>query len=398
MHDQSTGARQAAAILTDAVIVRHRHFARVFSATVLIAAVCLMVGQTSQHPISVPYTLEAQTTVIPDSPIAEFQPHREAPPVTSSLRTETPTWYEKLTRADLARQFSSISGDMIGLFRAHPLSPYQTAEVRRIKRQGKAVALADLRRFVGARKIADHGPEKPAPLAAIDVDTTLFNTTPPRAQPIVGELPESIPVPENRPELTAVQKTAVKRQSTFLALSYAPAGPDLSNEDGVYGGLNKVFRTSPSDEPGLPTGHWTGRLPGRGSKVAVYDISGATVYMPDGTKLEAHSGLGPMLDNPKYTKRRNKGPTPPNVYNLRMRERLFHGVEAVRMLPVDVKKMHGRNGILTHSPLRRGSIGSAGCIAFQDYAKFLKAYKSGKVKQIIVVPHLGELPTYLAML
>src|SRR5208282_4855588 len=33
---------------------------------------------------------------------------------------------------------------------------------------------------------------------------------------------------------------------------------------------------------------------------AVYDISARTVYLPDGTRLEAHSGLGDRLDNPRY--------------------------------------------------------------------------------------------------
>src|SRR5262249_17962749 len=32
---------------------------------------------------------------------------------------------------------------------------------------------------------------------------------------------------------------------------------------------------------------------------AVYDISAHTVYLPDGTTLEAHSGLGSKLDDPK---------------------------------------------------------------------------------------------------
>ena len=31
---------------------------------------------------------------------------------------------------------------------------------------------------------------------------------------------------------------------------------------------------------------------------AVYDISAKMVYLPDGTKLEAHSGLGSELDDP----------------------------------------------------------------------------------------------------
>ena len=36
---------------------------------------------------------------------------------------------------------------------------------------------------------------------------------------------------------------------------------------------------------------------------AVYDISAHTVYLPDGTRLEAHSGLGSRLDDPAFSQR-----------------------------------------------------------------------------------------------
>ena len=120
--------------------------------------------------------------------------------------------------------------------------------------------------------------------------------------------------------------------------------------------------------------------------------------MPDGTKLEAHSGIGHRKDNPKYAYVKNLGPTPPNVYKLRMRERRFHGVEAIRMLPHDRAAMKGRDGMLAHTPLLRRSNGSHGCVAFKHYAKFLKAFKAGKVKTMIVVPSLNDLPTYMAKL
>lgn len=139
------------------------------------------------------------------------------------------------------------------------------------------------------------------------------------------------------------------------------------------------------------------RLPGRGSGIAVYDISGATVHMPDGTKLVAHSGIGHRMDDPKYAYERNRGPTPPNVYKLRMRESRFHGVEAIRMLPLDVAAMRGRAGILAHSRLLRNSIGSHGCVAFKDYDKFLNAFKRGEVTTMIVVPDMSELPKYMAL-
>lgn len=128
-----------------------------------------------------------------------------------------------------------------------------------------------------------------------------------------------------------------------------------------------------------------------GNGVAVYDISAAKVYMPDGSVLEAHSGVGKMADNARFVNVKMGGPTPPHTYNLKMRERLFHGVEAIRMLPVDGKNKYGRDGFLTHSYLLRGGRAeSHGCVAFKDYNKFLKAFKQGKVKQIVVIPSGGR--------
>lgn len=131
--------------------------------------------------------------------------------------------------------------------------------------------------------------------------------------------------------------------------------------------------------------------PRAGGGTAVYDISAQVVYMPDGSKLEAHSGIGAMADNPRYTHVKMKGPTPPGTYNLSMREKRFHGVEAVRMLPANGKVAHNRTGILAHSYLLRGGRAeSHGCVAFKDYNRFLTAFKKGKVTRIVVVPGGGK--------
>ncbi|MFI0848740.1 DUF2778 domain-containing protein [Mesorhizobium sp. IMUNJ 23232] len=131
--------------------------------------------------------------------------------------------------------------------------------------------------------------------------------------------------------------------------------------------------------------------PRAGGGTAVYDISAQVVYMPDGSKLEAHSGIGAMADNPRYVHVKMKGPTPPGTYNLTMREKRFHGVEAVRMLPANGKVAHNRDGILAHSYLLRGGRAeSHGCVAFKDYNRFLTAFKKGKVKRIVVVPGGGK--------
>jgi Protein of unknown function (DUF2778) len=50
--------------------------------------------------------------------------------------------------------------------------------------------------------------------------------------------------------------------------------------------------------------------------------------------LEAHSGLGSDLDNPDNVSIKGRGPTPPNVYGLAVREQLFHGIRAIRLIPV----------------------------------------------------------------
>ena len=49
---------------------------------------------------------------------------------------------------------------------------------------------------------------------------------------------------------------------------------------------------------------------------AVYDISAHSVYLPDGTRLEAHSGLGNRLDDPRYVDEHDRGATPPHLYDL----------------------------------------------------------------------------------
>ncbi|WP_411032586.1 DUF2778 domain-containing protein [Shinella sp. BYT-45] len=138
--------------------------------------------------------------------------------------------------------------------------------------------------------------------------------------------------------------------------------------------------------------------PGRGTKVAIYDVSNATVYMPDGTKLRAHSGIGHMRDNPRYEHVKMKGPTPAGIYRLKMRERRFHGVEAIRMLSVDGRDPKNRTGLLTHTNLLRGQKGSHGCVAFQNYEPFLKAFKRGHITMMIVVPEMPSSRTRIAAL
>src|SRR5271165_737740 len=121
---------------------------------------------------------------------------------------------------------------------------------------------------------------------------------------------------------------------------------------------------------------------------AVYDISARTVYLPDGTRLEAHSGLGDRLDNPRYVSERMRGPTPPHVYELEPREASFHGVQALRLIPIGDGDLFGRAGLLAH-PFMLGPNGdSNGCVSVKDYEAFLRAYQNGLIKRLVVVASL----------
>jgi hypothetical protein len=131
-----------------------------------------------------------------------------------------------------------------------------------------------------------------------------------------------------------------------------------------------------------------GSVSGYDRYTAVYDISARVVYLPDGRRLEAHSGLGQALDNPRFVAERAIGPTPPHVYDLTLRESLFHGVQALRLNPVGDGGVYGRGGFLAH-PFMLGPNGdSNGCVSFRDYDAFLRAYENGQIKKLAVVAKL----------
>jgi hypothetical protein len=123
---------------------------------------------------------------------------------------------------------------------------------------------------------------------------------------------------------------------------------------------------------------------------AVYDISARAVYMPNRAKLEAHSGMGALMDDPRYVSERNVGATPPNVYNLKPRERLFHGVKALRMIPQDDNGTLGRAGLLAHSYMLGPNGDSNGCVSIKNYDKFLRAFQNGEIKRLVVVASLND--------
>ncbi|MDO9294684.1 DUF2778 domain-containing protein [Bradyrhizobium sp.] len=192
----------------------------------------------------------------------------------------------------------------------------------------------------------------------------------------------AVPLPKPRPVETAL-----------AAASTAPAAQ--ASDRTLLQKLSDLLPARLTLASLAPNGGLLGNGPdlaalGYDSLTAVYDISARTVYMPDGARLEAHSGMGSMMDDPTYVGERDLGPTPPNVYDLKPRERPFHGVKALRMIPQDEGAALGRDGLLTHSYLLGPNGDSNGCVSFRNYDKFLTAFQSGEVKRLVVVTSLSE--------
>jgi hypothetical protein len=124
--------------------------------------------------------------------------------------------------------------------------------------------------------------------------------------------------------------------------------------------------------------------------IAVYDISARTVYLPNGLRLEAHSGFGSTKDDPRHVSERDVGATPPAVYDLMLRERPFHGVQALRMIPVEGNTL-GRSGLLAHGYMLGPNGDSNGCVSIRDYERFLAAFQRGEIKRLVVVSSLADL-------
>lgn len=206
------------------------------------------------------------------------------------------------------------------------------------------------------------------------------------ARDAVAALPDTIPLPEARPKALAkiVEEKPQNRRTKPAARELAYASPAQVDSD------DEMRET----KPGLFGGSRT-RSRGR---TAYYDISAGVVHLPNGERLEAHSGIGKMRDNPKYVHMKMRGSTPPGTFKLTMREKLFHGVEALRMTPVDGVHPHGRTGLLTHSYLLGRNGNSHGCVAFKNYPRFLAAFKRGEIDTLVVFPSMSSGKTRLASL
>jgi hypothetical protein len=166
-----------------------------------------------------------------------------------------------------------------------------------------------------------------------------------------------------------VEKLWGKPASQGALLAYASADASVTGSIG-RGDQNPMMGGSPPYD----------------KDTAVYDITAHTVYLPDGTKLEAHSGLGSNLDDPRSAKIRMRGVTPPHIYELKPREALFHGVPALRLTPIGGEdSIYGRDGLLAHTFMLGANGDSNGCVSFRDYYAFLDAYRNKGIRKLAVL-------------
>lgn len=221
--------------------------------------------------------------------------------------------------------------------------------------------------------------------------------------PTVKQLVASIPLPSQRPsELRTTPVPAASGHASLVARARATVlangaarNPTMFEKLFGVGSPEKAAGTQlafAGSDGGITSDgkDAVAAAPSFDRQTAVYDISAKKVYMPDGSRLEAHSGLGSRLDDPSGVREKMRGATPPHVYDLKPREALFHGVAALRLTPVGGEAaIFGRTGLLAHTYMLGPNGDSNGCVSFKDYAAFLKAYRNGEVKRLIVVASLN---------
>ena len=195
---------------------------------------------------------------------------------------------------------------------------------------------------------------------------------------------DAIPMPRSRPTQADLASQIASSQA------YAETNPRVDNRNFFEKFTDKIKLASLTPGDGL-----FGKAPdlaalGYDSRTAVYDISAKALYLPSGIALEAHSGMGALMDDPDHVDQRMVGATPPATYDLKPREKLFHGVRALRLTPTDGTSALGRVGLLTHNYMLGPRGDFNGCVSIKDYDRFLKAWDNGEFNRLVVVPACAD--------
>jgi hypothetical protein len=251
------------------------------------------------------------------------------------------------------------------------VAPKPSSEIAKLADAAKAkpetpkLAEGPKPKAAGSVQVAALPPQRPAETPAANSPADAVRDMAQRAKAAVMSLASN-----ERHSIT--EKLWGKEPSHGSLLAYASADASVTGSLGQELGQNR----NPALGGSAPYDRST----------AVYDISAHTVYLPDGTKLEAHSGLGSELDDPRSARVRMRGVTPPHIYELKPREALFHGVPALRLTPIGGEEaIYGRSGLLAHTYMLGPNGDSNGCVSFKDYNAFLNAYRNQGIKRLAVV-------------
>ena len=251
----------------------------------------------------------------------------------------------------------------------------------------------------GLRRMAGSPPARVAALPMPSRDPESTGSLPPPTLAVAAATPALPPLPVPRPpefrEVAQIQPAArtparPRREKQAMLPAGAQEPSFFEKLFGIapeptYAALNTgpvpaapAPRISPAPGPAAEGG------------VAFYDIAARTVTLPSGERLEAHSGLGEKLDDPRHVHLRMRGATPPGTYDLTERETPFHGVRAIRLNPVGgAGAVFGRSGLLAHTYMLGPNGDSNGCVSVRDYDRFLQAFLRGEIRRLVVVAGRG---------
>ena len=198
---------------------------------------------------------------------------------------------------------------------------------------------------------------------------------------------DAVPMPRSRPVQADFSAQIASSQA------FAESNPRVDNRNFFEKFTDKIKLASLTPDSGLFAKGPDLAALGYDSRTAVYDLKAKALYLPSGVALEAHSGMGALMDDPDHVDQRMVGATPPATYDLKPREKLFHGVRALRLTPTDGTSALGRVGLLTHNYMLGPRGDSNGCVSIKDYDRFLKAWDNGEFNRLVVVPSLGGAAT-----
>jgi hypothetical protein len=282
--------------------------------------------------ISAPATVSSGSTLSFEDRFAAASPQGEAPKLAEAVKPAEPPQLAEARKPD----------------------PPKPQIIASLPPNRQAAASAPL---PATPRVADTGPARSAGAAVKDMAQ--------RAKAAVMSIASS-------EKLSITEKLWGKHESRGSLLSFASADASITG--------------SLPGETAKPQNPLLGGSPPYDRQTAVYDISAHVVYLPDGSKLEAHSGLGSKLDDPSSSNIRMHGVTPPHIYELTPREALFHGVPALRLTPIGGDDaIFGRSGLLAHTYMLGPNGDSNGCVSFRDYNAFLNAYRNQGIKRLAVV-------------